>query len=76
MDLNTNIERILYRYTSKERLQSKHWTPNGQDIYFAYTYYWGVGDLFNTGEKLIEAATGKEKSFKKIGHGFQPYTWK
>jgi Tol biopolymer transport system component len=76
MDLTTGNETIIYSYTSKENLRGKHWTPDGKDIYFAYKYNWGVGDLFNTGEKLIEATSGKEKSFRKIGHGFSPYTWK
>jgi hypothetical protein len=76
LDLNTNEEKTIYRYSSKVQIFRKHWTPDGNDIYFAYKYHWRIGDLFNTGEKLIEIATGKDKSFKKIGHGFQAYTWK
>jgi hypothetical protein len=76
MDLNTNTEKTIYKYSSKENLRGKHWTPDGKSIYFAYTYHWGLGDFFNTGEKLIEVSTGKEKPFKKIGHGFESYTWK
>jgi hypothetical protein len=76
MDLTTGTEKIIYKYTSREIPRGKHWTPDGKDIYFAYTYKWGVRDMFNTGEKLIEVNSGKEKSFKKIGHGFNPYTWK
>ena len=76
LDLKTNKEKTLYKYSSKEKLRGKHWTPDGKYIYFAYTYQWGIGDMFNTGEKLIEVSTGKEKSFKSIGHGFQSYTWK
>jgi len=76
LDLKTNKEKTLYKYSSKEKLRGKHWTPDGKYIYFAYTYQWGIGDMFNTGEKLIEVSTGKEKPFKKIGHGFTSYTWK
>ncbi|CAN5501121.1 hypothetical protein BH10BAC4_BH10BAC4_17170 [soil metagenome] len=76
LDLNTNKEKTIYKHGSKEKLRGKHWTPDGKYIYFAYTYHWGVGDMFNTGEKLIEVSTGKEKPFKKIGHGFTSYTWK
>jgi hypothetical protein len=76
LDLNTKEEKIIYKYSSKEQLFGKHWTPDGEHIYFAYKYHWGIVDMFNTGEKLIEVSTGKEKPFKKIGHGFEPYTWK
>ncbi len=76
LDLSTNEEKVIYKHSSKEKLRGKHWTPDGKSIYFAYTYQWGIGDLFNTGEKLIDASTGKEKPFKKIGHGFESYTWK
>jgi Tol biopolymer transport system component len=76
LDLNTNQEKTIYKHSSKEKLRGKHWTPDGKCIYFAYNYQWGIGDMFNTGEKLIEVSTGKEKPFKKIGHGFEPYTWK
>lgn len=76
LDLNTHKERTIYKHSSNEKLRSKHWTPDGKYIYFAYNYFWGIGDMFNTGEKLIEVSTGKEQSFMKIGHGFAPYTWK
>lgn len=76
LDLDTNEEKTIYKYSSKEQLFGKHWTPDGKHIYFAYKYHWGMGDLFNTGEKLIEVSTGKEKPFKKIGHGFASYSWK
>jgi len=76
LDLNSNEEKIIYKHSSKEQLFGKHWTPDGKHIYLACKYYWGIGDMFNTGEKLIEANTGKEKPFKKIGHGFASYTWK
>src|SRR5690606_15604393 len=76
LDLNTNQEKTIYKHGAKEKLRGKHWTPDGNCIYFAYNYQWGIGDMFNTGEKLIEVSTGKEKPFKKIGLGFNPYTWK
>lgn len=53
-----------------------HWTPDGESIYFAYKYRWGIGDMFTTGEKLINASSGEEKPFMKIGHGFKPYSWR
>jgi hypothetical protein len=76
IDLISNTEKIIYKYSSKEKLSSKHWTPDGKYIYLAYSYHWGLGDLFTTGEKLIDVSSGKEKPFKKIGHGFESYTWK
>jgi hypothetical protein len=77
LDLNTNEEKIIYKHSTKEKLRGKHWTPDGKSIYFAYTYYSGIADVLNSnGEKLIEASTGKEKPFKKIGHGFNSYSWK
>jgi hypothetical protein len=76
LNLDTNQDRMIYEYGSKETLRGKHWTPDGKYIYFAYSYRWGIADLFHTGEKLIEVSTGKEKHFKKIGHGFESYTWK
>lgn len=77
LDLNTNEEKIIYKHSPKEKLRGTHWTPDGMSIYFAYTYYWGIADeLKSNGEKLIDASTGKEEPFKKIGHGFESYTWK
>lgn len=77
LDLKTNKEKIIYTHSSKEFLRGTHWTPDGKSIYFAYTYSWGIADMLNSnGEKLIEVSTGKEKPFKKIGHGFESYTWK
>ena len=77
LDLKTNKEKIIYTHSPREKLRGKHWTPDGKSIYFAYTYYWGIADVLNSnGEKLIDASTGKEKPFKKIGHGFESYTWK
>jgi hypothetical protein len=77
LDLNTNEEKIVYKHSPKEKLLDTHWTPDGKSIYFAYTYSLGITDILNdNGERLIDASTGKEKSFKKIGHGFYPYSWK
>jgi Tol biopolymer transport system component len=76
LDLNTNEEKVIYKHSSKEKLRGTHWTPDGKHIYFAYTYNWGLSDLFHTGEKLIEISTGKEKPFKTMGLGFNSYTWK
>jgi hypothetical protein len=77
LNLDTNEEKIIYKHSPKEKLRGKHWTPDGEYIYFAYTYYSGITDILNSnGEKLIDASTGKEKPFKSIGHGFHSYTWK
>src|SRR5690606_15109750 len=77
LDLNTNQEKTIYKHGAKEKLRGKHWTPDGKSIYFAYTRQSGITDILNdNGEKLIDASTGKEKPFKKIGHGFHPYSWK
>lgn len=77
LDLKTNKEKIIYTHSPKEILRGIHWTPDGKSIYFAYTYSSGITDILNdNGEKLIEVSTGKEKPFKKIGHGFSSYTWK
>jgi hypothetical protein len=77
LDLKTNKEKIIYKHSPKEKLLNTHWTPDGKSIYFVYTYDLGITDILNdNGEKLIDASTGKEKPFKKIGHGFYPYTWK
>ena len=77
LDLITNEEQTIYKHSPKEKLRGTHWAPDGKYIYFAYTYYSGIADVLNgNGEKLIDASTGKEKSFKGIGHGFHPYSWK
>jgi len=77
LDLKTNKEKIIYTHSPREILLGTHWTPDGKSIYFAYTYYSGIADILNSnGEKLIDASTGKEKPFKNIRHGFQPYSWK
>jgi len=76
LDLATNEEKVIYEYNTKEQLFGMHWTPNGESIYFAYKYRMGIGDSFTSGEKLIKIATGEEKSFKKIGHGFGSYSWR
>lgn len=77
LDLKTNKEKIIYKHGPKEGLRGTHWTPDGKFIYFAYTRQSRITDILNdNGEKLIDASTGKEKPFKKIGHGFQTYTWK
>jgi hypothetical protein len=77
LDLKTNKEKIIYKLSSKEGLSGTPWTPDGKSIYFAYTHYSRITDILNdNGEKLIDASTGKEKPFKKIGLGFYPYSWK
>lgn len=77
LDLKTNVEKTIYKHSSKEKLLNTHWTPDGNSIYFAYTYYSGIADVLNSnGEKLIDVSTGKEEPFKKMGLGFYPYSWK
>lgn len=77
LDLKTKREKIIYTHSPKEKLRSTHWTPDGKSIYIAYTDFSGIADIFNSyEEKLIEVSTGKETLFKKIGHGFESYTWK
>lgn len=77
LDLKTNKEKIIYKVSSNERLSGTHWTPDGKSIYFAYTLQSGINDILKVnGEKLIDTSTGKERPFKKIGHGFYTYTWK
>jgi hypothetical protein len=76
LDLNRNKVKTIYNFWPKETLRNMHWTPDGKDIYFAYQNY-GYNYLLDyTGEKLIEVSTGKSKSFKNIGLGFNIYSWK
>lgn len=77
LDLNSNHEIIIYEFGEKDKITNIHWTPDGKYLYLAYFHYnLGLSDLFTTGEKLIEVSTGNEVLFNKIGHGFNPYTWK
>ncbi len=72
MDLKDSTEKILYKGEEKEYISNMHWTPDGKFIYVIC--YWKNREEFR--EKLIEVNTNKEVSFKKIGHGFHPHTWK
>jgi hypothetical protein len=77
LDLNNHKEKIIYNYSRKEKLINMHWTPDGESIYFAYTYYSGIADILkNNGEKLLDSKTGEEMPFKEIFHGFHSYSWK
>jgi WD40 repeat protein len=75
LDMNDKTEKIVYKAGSKEKISNIHWAPNGKYIYLAY-FNNGNSNSINSGEKLIEVSSGKEISFKKIRHGFFPYTWK
>lgn len=72
MDLKDSTEKILYKGDTKEYISDMHWTPDGKFIYIIC--YWKNREEFK--EKLIEVSTNKEVPFKKIGHGFNSYTWK
>lgn len=75
LDLKDNTTKMVYEAGVKQKVSNIHWTPDGKYIYLAYFNNPGT-DFFSTREKLIEVITGEEIPFKKIGHGFIPYTWK
>jgi len=75
LNLDDHSEKTIYDIGPKEKVPDIHWTPDGKYIYLVYFDYY-LGDVFTSGEKLIEVSTGNELPFKKIGHGFAPYTWK
>ncbi|MCY7311784.1 MAG: hypothetical protein LH619_13490 [Chitinophagaceae bacterium] len=70
MSLKDHTAKEIYKVKSEDRVTNIHWTPDGNHIYIAY-YSSGL-----TEEILIDLSTGKEIPFYKIGHGFNPYTWK
>jgi hypothetical protein len=75
-NLKDNSTKLIYKAGSKEKISDMHWTPDGKYIYLV-NYIFKFSDiLFDSGEKLIEVETGKEIPFKKIGHGYQAYSWK
>ena len=76
LNLDTDEIKSIYEYSSNVKIYGKHWTPDGQYIYFAYKNVLGVGNTFTTGEKLINIRTGEEKEFKGVKHGFNSYSWK
>ena len=75
LDLKDNTTKMVYEAEEKQKVSNIHWTPDGKYIYLACFNNPGT-DFFTTREKLIEVSTGEEIPFKKIGHGFIPYTWK
>lgn len=75
MGLKDSTTKIVYKGSSKEKISNIHWTPDGKYIYIVYFVNY-THDFFKSGEKLIEVSTSKEVPFKKIGHGFNSYTWK
>lgn len=75
LNLDDNTTKTVYEIGKKEKVPDIHWTPDGKYIYLVFFDYY-VADLFTSGEKLIDVDTGNEMPFKKIGHGFTPYTWK
>lgn len=75
MNLKTNSKQILYKGGSGQKFRNIHWTPDGKYIYVAYFNDYPF-NFFTADEKLIEVSTKKAISFKKIGQGFEMYTWK
>jgi Tol biopolymer transport system component len=76
MEMKSGKEKKIYNLRENEKLRGMHWTPDGRYIYFAYKYHWGIGDMFSSGEKLIEVSSGNEVAFRAIKHGFSSFTWK
>jgi hypothetical protein len=77
LDLDKNVEKIVYKFGVNDKVPNIHWTPDGKHIYFSYFHYHlGLSDLFTAGERLIEVNTGSEVLFTKIRNGFHPYTWR
>lgn len=76
LDMFTNEETVIYEYSPNEQILGMHWTPDGEYIYFAYKHPWGIWNQYSTGEKLIQASSGDETPFEKIGHGFHTYSWR
>lgn len=72
MNLKDNSEKILYTW-EKGNIPHINWSPDGKFIYMlCYDK-----NRHGSQEKLIDADTGSEIPFKKIGHGFQTYySWK
>lgn len=75
LDLKDNTSKMIYEVESNQKITNIHWTPDGKYIYLAYFTNPGT-ELFTNGERLIEISTSSEIPFKKIRHGFHPYTWK
>ena len=75
MNLKKGTIKIIYKAEQDEKIANIHWTPNGRHIYVASAINHSA-DSVEPREKLIDIDTGKELQFKKIGHGFNYYTWK
>lgn len=75
-DLINKSMSLVRQGSEKQKIKDLHWTPDGNYIYFVY-YDFLLGDIdFETHEKLIDAKTFKEISFKGIKHGYHSYSWK
>lgn len=74
-NLKNNTSHLIFKANKNQKVQNIHWTPDGKYVYLVYfTFY--LSDIdFDTDEKLIEVATGKEMPFKKIHHGYMSYSW-
>lgn len=75
MDLKDKSTKKVFEVGAQDKIVSIHWTPDGKCIYIAY-YKQNILDELSLGETLIDIKTIDEVPFKKIGHGFRPYTWK
>ena len=74
MNMHSHIKKLIYKGKSEEKVTDIHWTPDGNYIYIAS--YNSSLDPTSSTEKLINVVTQEEISFRKIGQGFNIYTWK
>lgn len=76
LNLDTGIERTLYDYGDNVIIHNKHWTPDGDLIYFTYKYKWGFDYFYYNNEKLIDVNSGNEVAFEKLDLGYNSFSWK
>lgn len=70
-DFQDNLEKKIFTGETGN-IPHINWSPDGKFVYLlCYDK-----NLHGVQEKLIDADTGKEIPFKKIGHGFHTYSWK
>jgi hypothetical protein len=76
LNFDTGMEKILYEYGDNVIMHNKHWTPDGDHIYFTYKYKWGFDHFFYYNEKLIDVNSGNEVAFQKLELGYNSFSWK
>jgi hypothetical protein len=76
LNFDTGVEKILYEYGDNVIVHNKHWTPNGDHIYFTYKYKWGFDYFFYYSENLIDTKSGNEVAFEKLELGYNSFSWK